>query len=88
MLSRQCISASDRYFEVLADRVRYFKETEGGRAQVCKMVEDLTRESAVFASIEAWRDVEISEDEIKRMIMAKYNLTEEQAKDYMLKKST
>ncbi|MCD7955295.1 MAG: PD-(D/E)XK nuclease family transposase [Lachnospiraceae bacterium] len=81
----RCTSASDMYFDVLADRVRYFKETEGGRAQVCKMVEDLTRESAVLASIEAWREDDIPEAEILRRIMNKYDLNRTEADAYMAK---
>ncbi|MCD8364279.1 MAG: PIN domain-containing protein [Clostridiales bacterium] len=81
----RCTSAADMYFEILADRVRYFKETEGGRAQVCKMVEDLTRESAVLASIEAWREDDIPEAEILRRIMNKYDLNRTEADAYMAK---
>lgn len=81
----RCTSAEDMYFDVLADRVRYFKETEGGRAQVCKMIEDLTRESAVLAAIEAWREVDIPEAEILSKIMNKYELNRTEADAYMAK---
>lgn len=81
----RCTSAADMYYDVLADRVRYFKETEGGRGQVGKMVEDLTRESAVLASIEAWREDNIPESEILRRIMNKYDLNRTEADAYMAK---
>ncbi|MCD8019782.1 MAG: hypothetical protein LUF92_09455 [Clostridiales bacterium] len=50
-----------------------------------KMVEDLTRESAVLASIEAWREDNIPESEILRRIMNKYDLNRTEADAYMAK---
>ncbi|MCD8099236.1 MAG: PD-(D/E)XK nuclease family transposase [Oscillospiraceae bacterium] len=81
----RCISAADMYYDVLADRVRYFKETEGGRTQMCKMVEDLTREIAILASIEAWQEDNIPENEILRRIMNKYDLNRIEAEAYIAK---
>jgi len=52
---------------------------------MCKMVEDLTRESAVLAAIEAWREVEIPEAEILKKIMNKYDLNRIEADAYMAK---
>ncbi|MCC8125899.1 MAG: hypothetical protein LIO92_00655 [Clostridiales bacterium] len=45
------------------------------------------REESILATIEAWREVEIPEADIKKRIMAKYDLTEKEAAEYMLKKS-
>ena len=36
-----CINAKDMYYEVLADRVHYFKEDEKGVAEMCELMEDL-----------------------------------------------
>ncbi len=91
----KCTSADDMYYDVLAKRVRHFKEAEGGITQMCKLMEDMrneygkevAREASITAMIEAWRTVSIPESQIKEMIMAKYNLTEAEAKGYMLKKS-
>ena len=48
---------------------------------------DAARKAAILSAIEAWREVGISETEIKQKIKAKYNLTEQEATEYMLKKS-
>lgn len=48
---------------------------------------DAARKAAILSAIEAWREVGISETEIKQKIMAKYNLTDQEATEYMLKKS-
>ena len=40
-----CTSAKDMYYEVLADRVHYFKEDEKGVAIMCKAMEELRVES-------------------------------------------
>lgn len=37
----RCTSSMDMFYPLLARRVKYFKETEGGRKIVCKAFEDL-----------------------------------------------
>ncbi len=87
----KCTSASKMHYSVLADRVRYFKETEGGRDNMCKLMEDLrdeiARDSAIEASIDTARQFGGSEEAILGNIMGRFNLTESEAKSYMLKKS-
>ena len=41
-----CTNAKDMYYEVLADRVHYFKEDEKGVAVMCKAMEDMRNEAA------------------------------------------
>ncbi len=41
----RCVEADDMHNKVLADRVRYFKETEGGREEMCKVMEDMRNEA-------------------------------------------
>lgn len=36
----RCTSAADMFYQELAGPVRHFKETEGGRSQVCKAMEE------------------------------------------------
>lgn len=36
----RCTSAVDMFYQELAKPVRHFKETEGGRSQVCKAMEE------------------------------------------------
>ena len=54
----RCTSASDMFYPELAKSVRYFKETEGGRAKMCKAIEDMrdkdrqeTRIETIFNNI-------------------------------------
>ena len=44
-----CTKAEDMYSSVLADEVRYLKETEGGRSQMCKAMEEMRMEAAEAA---------------------------------------
>ncbi len=37
----KCAKPDDMYYSALADRVRYFKETEGGKEPVCKAFEEI-----------------------------------------------
>lgn len=41
-----CTDPDEMYFSVLADRVRYFKETPEGQAEIFKMFDDARKEAA------------------------------------------
>ena len=42
----RCTNAVDMFYPVLADQVRYFKETEGGRKIMCEVFEELAEKRA------------------------------------------
>ena len=44
-----CISADQLYNKKLAERIRYFKESEEGVRTVCKVMEDMRKEAAEMA---------------------------------------
>ena len=46
----RCTDAADMYYGQLADKVRYFKENEGGSNAMCKMMEDMRKEAAAEAA--------------------------------------
>lgn len=48
-----CTNAKDMYYEVLADRVHYFKEDEKGVAVMCKAMEDMRNESSPYSPFNA-----------------------------------
>ena len=50
-----CTNAKDMYYEVLADRVHYFKEDEKGVAIMCKAMEDMRNEAVKENAIKAAR---------------------------------
>lgn len=50
-----CTSADEMYYQILADRVRYFKEDTEGVATMCKIMEDMKNEAAKRNSIETAR---------------------------------
>ena len=41
-----CTSAKDMYYEVLANRIQYFKEDEKGVATMCRAMEEMINETA------------------------------------------
>ena len=47
-----CIDAKDMYYQVLADRVRYFKEDEKGVTFMSKILEDMRNEARAEGSKE------------------------------------
>lgn len=52
----RCTDASEMYYEELASRVKYFKETEGGSIAMCKMMEDMRKETIMNSVIEMLKD--------------------------------
>ncbi|MCD7848220.1 MAG: Rpn family recombination-promoting nuclease/putative transposase [Oscillospiraceae bacterium] len=86
-----CKSADEMYYNVLAKRMRHFKESEGGITQMCKLMEDMRieygKETAIKSAVETARYFGASEDAILENIMKRFDLTESEAKSYMLKKS-
>lgn len=87
----RCTDARDMYYSTLAAKVHYFKESEGGRVYMCKLIEDMRNEAAAKAaakaaaqtaiqtSIETYREFQLSDAEITRRLMEKYGLTQEAA---------
>jgi len=47
-----CTEPNDMNYGILADRVRFFKETEEGVMTMCKIMEDMRNEAARERSIE------------------------------------
>lgn len=47
-----CTDEKDMYYPILAEKVKCIKETEGGNATMCKMMEDMRNEAATQAAIE------------------------------------
>ncbi len=41
----RCVEPDDMHNKILADKVRYFKETEGGQREMCKAMEDMRNEA-------------------------------------------
>ncbi len=39
-----CTKSEDMYSKVLADEVKYLKKTEGGRARMCRILEEMCEE--------------------------------------------
>ena len=50
-----CTSAEEMHYQILADRVRYFKEDTEGVATMCKAMEDMRKNAAKENSIETAR---------------------------------
>lgn len=66
-----CTDPADMYYDVLADRVRFFKESEEGVAIMCKAMEEMCNQAAAEAALEKAKTV------VLRMLAAgKYALEE------------
>ncbi len=69
-----CRDADDMYYEVLADRMRYFKEDRGGARNMCEIMEEMLKEGREQEKVETWA-------ESIRNLMRNLNLTAQQAMD-------
>lgn len=68
MYDFSCTNADDMYYNILADRVRYFKENQKGVASMCKAMEDMRKETATETLLISVKN-----------LMKNMNLTAEQA---------
>lgn len=67
----RCTNANDMYFAQLANKVRYFKETEGGSNAMCKMMEEMRKDAAKEKAIET--ALKMLKDNIVIEKIAKYS---------------
>ena len=79
-----CSDPDDMLNKILADRTRYYKETEEGVEVVCKAMEDMRNDTSVRTYIEACIDFGIKDkDEIIKKLLDKFKfLTKAQAERY------
>ncbi len=83
----RCVEAEDMHNKVLADKVRYFKETEGGREEMCKVMEDM-RNEAVYADRVRTALVLLKEGNLAYEVIAQAtNLTVKEVEELSKKKS-
>lgn len=52
----RCTDASQMHYDQLADRVKFFKETEGGSNTMCKMMEEMRKEAVSNTAKEMLKD--------------------------------
>ncbi len=79
----RCTDASKMNYDILATRVRYFKEDQEGMKIMCKAMEEMRNEAAILASINTCRKLGQTEEQTKQFIMAEYHLTEDVAIQFM-----
>ncbi|MBR0411717.1 MAG: PD-(D/E)XK nuclease family transposase [Eubacterium sp.] len=64
-----CTDPDDMHYKELADKVRYFKEDEKGVAAMCKVMEDMRKESKweqIVASVLRWLAMGLSYEQIAK----------------------
>ena len=71
----RCTNPEDMFYSLLAKQVKYFKETEGGRKDMCKAVEELAEKRADERAMEEKKHIAsrmIEDDELSIEKIAKY----------------
>ena len=75
-----CIDAKDILNPILRDRVRVLKETEGGRQEVCKIMENRINEEKIELAKNAIRKGKWSLEDIATMLDMPLPFVEELAR--------
>ena len=74
-----CTKSEDMYSKVLADEVKYLKETEGGRGRMCRILEEMCEEVAEEVAKEtAERVAKEKAKETARMLLELNKLSHEE----------
>ena len=74
-----CTKSEDMYSKVLADEVKYLKETEGGRGRMCRILEEMCEEVAEEVAKEtAERVAKEKAKETARMLLDLNKLSHEE----------
>lgn len=91
----RCTDPEEMYFRPLANKVRYFKQEEGGSHSMCRIFEEYgeeirkeTQEENVVKIIKVLQEFGFPEDIICQKLMEQYELSEEAAQAYLLKTKT
>ena len=71
-----CSDPDDMYFDILAERSRYFKENPKGVSEMCKAMEDMRTEALERGRIEGR-----AEGRAEGRLKAKLGLNDQQVKD-------
>ena len=59
-----CINADDMNFELMAERTRYLKENPEGVIEMCKVMEDIRKESLIEVALRMLKAGKYALDEI------------------------
>lgn len=70
-----CTKSEDMYSKVLADEVKYLKETEGGRVRMCRVLDEMCEE---VAKETAERVAEEKAKDTARMLLTLNKLSHEE----------
>ena len=60
----RCVKAEDMNYSILAERVHYLKEQEGGQAAMCQAIEELNRKTAINIAYRLLERGILSDEEI------------------------
>jgi hypothetical protein len=79
MADFSCTNPDNMQYEILANRVKYFKEDKEGIKAMCKMMEDMRKQESIETAIDVYREVGLDNETIVEKLIARYNLTKEEA---------
>lgn len=75
-----CTEAKDMYYKELAERVRYFKETEKGVESMCRTMEIMRNEAEIQSAIRYGRKRHDTDEQIVEYLVSTYDyLSEDEA---------
>lgn len=75
-----CKEAKDMFNPILRERVRVLKETEGGREEVCQIMENLINEEKIELAKEAIKRGDLTHEQISVVLNLPLAFVEELAR--------
>lgn len=76
----RCTSSIDMFYDVLRNGMHHYKETEGGRATVCKVIEEYGKKNKMLGVIDLGKKLGWTDDQIITQLVELYKITREAAK--------
>ena len=76
----RCTSSVDMFYDVLKQGMHHFKETEGGRATVCKAIETYGEQKEMMGVVKLGKSLKWTDDQIISQLIELYNISKEAAK--------
>ncbi len=77
------LDADEMNYKVLAERVRYFKEEQRGVRVMSGVLDELREETAIITTMKMCREFGKTEEETKTYIMEKFDLSAENAQEFL-----
>lgn len=77
-----CTNAQDMHYDEMAERTKYLKESQGGVAHMCKVIEEMRKQEfaeglargRILGAFEAYREILPDDADVQKKVQEKFHL--------------